>query len=852
VSKTVTIMIRERSPEIDLHSVSEELESVSEVLSATLDRGGLVVELEDQSLRVIPTDRFHSAEGEPEDTDNVLYATKNGFIELSEEGFFQYELSDSTDHSILLTQIVTGEGSSREIDSFEMMDLLADAGYLPPYTPEPLRELMAGWAVSEKDYSVLDIAAGTGSLMQKAAEYTEGSKLVGIEIEPLYADLARNRLKENENAEIVTQDFFEWQLPGTSSGDEEAEKFDAVIGDPPMGRLFHVSPERRERIQKWAPGRGKIASAAFVTKAVSHLKEGGRGAFLLPKSALKQGLLEELTESCGIHRVIELPVGPIGSARSTELVLLTVIKEDRPRDVRETGIGKFNQTELPENARGLFEQPLDKILQNRYNPYNVELVKASHEDLEGRNVVRILSNPPIYDIITSDGFTRFGDLSGVEAGSGLSTGNNDFFYFSEEEREDSGIDDKFFRPVIKNPSSEIRAITSDDIDVYLLDLQSYTDELESEKVEITEANVVEELREDGHNELAEYIENEPRRYNQEGPAFEVDYRGVFENPDLVIPKIFDNPRCYRVEIEDALFDTAMIGLQAETDEIRDSLARLLNSPLYKEFFQTYADPIDLDWYRLNFGSLRDIPVIKGALSQDLFNRMESFFPPEDDGDLVSLNQLLIESCESDSEKESIRRYLASRDDFAWSWFMTPSEFEEFQQLLESDEEAAREFIVERFEEELLDKARNTFENIGFFEDRSELLNDLLMEFEQGHYRGFLAGIVLQFEGVLGDLVEETGGEIIEKDHETKFKMPGRGRTQTKNLGSLISHFFDGVFSTFLDETVRQRRNKIAHGDIIENSRELSIYFFISFYALCNASLNEYVRLAEEDQIGVSV
>jgi hypothetical protein len=83
------------------------------------------------------------------------------------------------------------------------------------------------------------------------------------------------------------------------------------------------------------------------------LKEGGRGAFLLPKSALKDGLLEQLAKTCGIHRIVELPVGSLNDAHSVELILLTLIKEERPRDVRETGIAKFNQVELPDNARGI-------------------------------------------------------------------------------------------------------------------------------------------------------------------------------------------------------------------------------------------------------------------------------------------------------------------------------------------------------------------------------------------------------------------------------------------------------------------------------------------------------------------
>ncbi len=840
-------------PNLDLHLISEDVETVAEVCSTRITDEGLQIELKNEVLLLFYPINPHQEAEEPTDADRVLFATGRGYIELGDGGLLQHESSESTDYSTLLNQVITGDSEHRDLEMSEALDLLTEAGYLPAYTSKTLGELMVGWAISDKDDTILDVATGSGSLLQQASEQTDGSKLVGIEIQPLVAELARNRLNDVEAAEIVNQDFFDWRVPGqqelsgASKGKEASEKFDAVIGDPPMGRLFHLDAEARERIQEWAPGRGKSASPAFVTKAVSHLKEGGRGAFLLPKSALKDGFLEQLAETCGIHRIVELPVGSLSDAHPVELVLLTLIKEGRPRDVRDTGIAKFNQVELPENARGLFEQPLDQILQNRYNPYNAEIVRASHEDLEGRNVMRILSNPSIYDIITSDGFTRFGKISGAEAGSGLSTGNNDFFYFSEEERERSGIDEQFFRPVIKNPSGEIRTITSEDIDLYLLDLEPYTKELDSQGVKITEEGVIEELRKDGHDELAEYIEQEPGRYNRDSPKFEVNYRGVFENPDLVISKFFDTPRCYNVEIDDALFDTTMIGIQTESGEIQNSLSRLLNTPLYKEFFQTYADSIDLDWYRLNITSLRDIPIIQGALDQDLFDRMDPFFPPDDDNDLVNLNQLLIESCESDDERQAIRRYLASRDDYAWSWFMTLPEFEEFQELLESDKEEAREFVVNRFDQELLDQARNTFENIEFFEERRELLNDLLMEFEQGHYRGFLAGIVLQFEGVLADLVEEAGGEIIEEDHETKFKMPGKGRSQTKNLGSLISHFFDGVFSTFLDETVRQRRNQIAHGDVIENSRELSIHFFISFYALCNASLNEYVRLAEQDQ-----
>ena len=383
----------QRLTDLDLHLISEELEATSDVSSTALTEGGLQIQLEDHVLRLFYPVGPHREPIESEDADRVLFATGRGYLELGDKGIRYHQFPDSTDYSTLLKQIIAGEAEGRELDVSEALDSLTQAGYLPAYTSKTLGDLMAGWVVSDKDDTVLDIATGSGSHLQQAAEHTDGSQLVGIEIQPLVAKLARKRLNDVESAEIVNQDFFDWRVPrqqelsGASQDNEVSEKFDAVIGDPPMGRLVHPDAEGRERIQEWAPGRGKSASPAFVTKAVSHLKEGGRGAFLLPKSALKHGLLEQLSETCGIHRIVELPAGSLNDAHSVELVLLTLIKEERSRSVRETGIAKFNQMELPDSARGLFEQPLDQILKNRYNPYNAEIARASNEDLKGRNVM---------------------------------------------------------------------------------------------------------------------------------------------------------------------------------------------------------------------------------------------------------------------------------------------------------------------------------------------------------------------------------------------------------------------------------------------------------------------------------
>lgn len=829
------------TPDIDLLLVSEELDRENGI-SVEKTRGGLLIQVDDSSAFIFDLTAEETFEADISGSeDYVLVPVEAGFLEITEGEFNLHSLEEADSYPDYLKTIVQGETKGVNVDVDQALQFLGNSGYIHGYTPENVAEILAGWAVSDGD-SVLDFATGSGTILEKAAEQNSEGNLTGVEIHPLIARLAKARVHGSSNAEIVESDFFEWNAPDQDGGGRE---FDAVVGNPPAGSFRHILGDARGEISEKYSYSGHRAAAAFVAKAVHHLKYGGKAAFLLPKAALDEELLDLLSEKCGVHRAIQLPVGIFHDPRDIEMVVLTLVKEERPSDVRETGIGKINQPELPENVRGLVEQPLDGVIKNRYDTYNADIVKASHDELKGKGIQRIISNPPIRDILASDGFTRFGDLEEARAGTGVKSGENDFFYFSKEEREESGIDGRFFRPLIKNPDNEIQVITEENVDQYVLDLELYFNELRENGLELTEDRVLEELEEDGYGNLADYLRDMPERRSRDGLRFSLDYRGVFDGPDLVVQAFFDDPRCYRVEVDDALFDSTVIGIQTESDEVADSLTRLFNTPLYRELFQTFARSMNVDWYRISITELRDIPIIEDAISREVYDRMEPFFPPEDDNDLVGLNQVLIESCSGEDEEEAVRRYLASRDDYAWSWLMTLPEFTEFQEILESENaEQAKEFVLNRFDEKQLDQARNIFNNIDFFEERRELLNDLLSEFEDRHYRAFLAGIVLQFEGVLSDLVNQAGGEILEDEDPPKFEMPGRGQ-KDRNLNELISHFFDGVFSKYLDETVRKRRNKYAHGGIIDDSEELSIHFFISFYALCNAAMNEYIRMAGE-------
>lgn len=853
---------------VDLGCVFDRLGEVPEVEDFEVQEGCARFQFQNQ-LVFIWLSNLHRGAGtgrESIDADRLLALSEDHVVEVDGSGVSVYELQGADSEEAvfeLVVDILTETAEPRRLDRDEVEDLLACDDLSVFDTPRQIAEILAGWAITDASDRVLDIAAGSGTLLAEAADQLNATtggprQVVGLESDPFACALARSRLRDNASAEVIHTDFFESNTEyGTDSKQttlpeiegNDAGKFDTVIGAPPAVRFEALTSEQREQLRDWAPGSGRHVGAVYVAKAVTHLKDGGRAAFVLPKPTLRDGVLEHVTETCALHRVVALPLGAFAETRQgLEAVIVTLVKENRSLEVRATGVGKFTGMELPANARGLFEQPLDGILSNRYNTFDSEIVKAAHEDLDSGTIMRLLSSPSIYDVLTEDGFTRLGGLNpAIEVGSGTTSGNNRLFYFDEEDRDASGIDDRFFRPLIKDRPDDTLVITEDVISQYVLDLQPYLDQFPDSETPETDAEILEQLEQDGYHGLVTYLESQPHpnRANHTGNSFTLRRRGKFQNPDLVLPEFFDEPRCYRVEVDDALFDSTVIGIQTETEEHKTALQHLLNTPLYKELLQTFGSPLDLDWYRINLGELRDVPVIEQALTEEVAGKLDTFLPPEDDNDVIGANQVLIEACPTDDTGRALQRYMASRDDYAWSWFLTLPEVERFQDLVEEDREKAQEFIIERFDQELLDKARQTFNQLAFFEHRRDLLNDLLMEFESNHYRSFLAGITLQFEGVLTDLVLEAGGNIVEQDGETEFKLPGKHRSQQqKNLHNLISTFFDGVFSTFMHETIRQRRNAIAHGDVIEDDQELAIHFFIAFYALCYASLAEYTRFTE--------
>lgn len=774
--------------------------------------------------------------------DDILVVEKEGVMELG-QGISFYELDEEQRLADRLVDIILNKNSPIDLNPEEAIRKLRKSDFSIFQTPKEIAEVLANYAVRDPSDELLDIATGYGTILDSVSDKVEdnlGGRITGIDIEPLACSMSKHHV---EGANVIREDFLCWGIDA-STYEITKSGYDAVVGNPPElpPHPRTCLPEiTKELFDKYSL-RSRYLSSLFIIKAVEHLKPGGRGAFVIPKGTLKSGLLEELSGryNCNIRRVVGLPSIPFDN--EDPRISSVIIALEKGKGKTNIGVGKFSQAQIPENATGLFRENLSNIINSRYDKYDAEIAEVQPEDLDSDTVLRTLSNPAVYRLISSDEFQTLGEIDGVDIATGIRTGDNDFFYLEESEIEP--IDDRFLTPVFSGRDlPEEPVVRDEDIPKYALDLQEYVDNVEEESTELTDSKILEKLEKEGYEVLTRYIEQEFRRGSQTSEVtLTWNYSGRFSNPDITCPDITNEPIFHSFEVDDSVVDSTIIQMKVDEGK-KEALVKVLNTPLYKSVIEDIIQSMrgDGNYSRTRVKDLEVLPISERMLTDDIANKLEDFFPYEHTSDILSSNRILLEGCDTDSQEQILREYLSSQDEFAWSWLDSEEDVEEFERMLESDDDELRDYLLENFDQDVLERTEAIIENSDFFDERRNLLRDLLQEFKEEDNRIFLTGISPQFEGVLSDLVEEIGGQVEQDEGKTTFKMPDEKEGTEKKLDTLIESFFDGTLGKFLQKNIRERRNEIAHGGVVEDDRKESIQFFLAFYALCYASLDEYVR-----------
>jgi adenine-specific DNA-methyltransferase len=156
-------------------------------------------------------------------------------------------------------------------------------------TPRPVAELMARWVMSTKPSSVLDPAAGLGTLLDACRRECGKAQLVGVERDA--ETLRRAKMQAPRGTKLILADYLL----------SDAGLFEGIIANPPYvkaQRLDYAEADWRHFEERFGTPLDRLTNlyALFLLKIWEDLAPGGRAAVLLPAEFLNANFGEEIKE----------------------------------------------------------------------------------------------------------------------------------------------------------------------------------------------------------------------------------------------------------------------------------------------------------------------------------------------------------------------------------------------------------------------------------------------------------------------------------------------------------------------------------------------------------------------------
>src|SRR5688500_6214472 len=102
------------------------------------------------------------------------------------------------------------------------------------YTPPPIAEFLADWAIVSPDSAVLEPSAGHGAFVDAAARRVTSGRIDAVEL--FEDEAAKIASRVNGTAKVSCGDVFAWYSPDRDGS------YDAVVGNPPFIR-YQTFPE---------------------------------------------------------------------------------------------------------------------------------------------------------------------------------------------------------------------------------------------------------------------------------------------------------------------------------------------------------------------------------------------------------------------------------------------------------------------------------------------------------------------------------------------------------------------------------------------------------------------------------
>ncbi|OMC10960.1 methyltransferase [Mycolicibacterium fortuitum] len=313
------------------------------------------------------------------------------------------------------------------------------------FTPTPITEYLAQWAVRSADERILEPSAGDAAFLIAATHRLQQlgagePALHGVEIHRSSAVTARRRVAEaGGRAHIRTADFF---------AIEPRAEYTAVIGNPPYIRYQEFRGATRAQSRRAALKAGVTLSglasswAAFTVHAALFLKPGGRLALVLPAELLSvnyaAAVRKFLFDRFASVELVMFDEQVFPEAEADVVLLLADGYGGGPSD--------HAVIHRARNASALTSE----LAQRRWSP----------RDPADKWVSGLIGNAPVdalHGLHTDGQFTMlesWGDTT-----LGMVTGNNGFFALSPDRVRELGLRPADLLPLSPPGSAHLRGLT---------------------------------------------------------------------------------------------------------------------------------------------------------------------------------------------------------------------------------------------------------------------------------------------------------------------------------------------------------------------------------------------------------
>jgi adenine-specific DNA-methyltransferase len=341
------------------------------------------------------------------------------------------------------------------------------------FTPALVARWMADWTLQPHTRSILDPAAGTGTLIEALVSHPRCDPMthgVAYEADPRIVEALRHNLDHwsATHVEVRLRDFLL---------DPDDSRFDAIVCNPPY--LRHRQLANRPELYRACESRWQVQLSAFsnsyalfILAIAGRLSERGRAAILTPADYLNANfgasVREALLRANLIDGIILFDHARLLFADANIAASLLLLRAGRAADEPIRFVHLADESELDQlpslpPASTTLLAPSSLTHGEKWLPRFRQLV-AAPAFIPGRRM------------------TQLGMIADVRRG--IATGANDYFTLSQAEREQYGIDLPHVRPcVTRAPHAPYYRFTADDLDrlmaagrkVWLLDTNDSSD-----------------------------------------------------------------------------------------------------------------------------------------------------------------------------------------------------------------------------------------------------------------------------------------------------------------------------------------------------------------------------------------